>query len=156
MEIGTASSDRALATADDRESPSEERSLAPLFHPRTVAVLGVRRDGTGTGRAVVSSIQQGGFTGRLYVVHPHATDINGVATVPRLVDVPDHVDVALIAVPAARLLDAMKDAVDAGVLRLVISSGFAELGPEGADLQHQLQRMAVRTASGWSARTVSA
>jgi acyl-CoA synthetase (NDP forming)/GNAT superfamily N-acetyltransferase len=143
VEMATATSTRALSCADDRESASEERSLAPLFHPHTVAVVGVRRDGTGTGSAVVSSIQQGGFTGRLYVVHPNAGEIQGLATWPRLVDVPDHVDVVVLAVPAARVLDAMNDAVAAGVsCVVVISSGFAELGPDGAVLQQQLQHIA--------------
>jgi acyl-CoA synthetase (NDP forming)/GNAT superfamily N-acetyltransferase len=141
--MATASSTRALCSADDRESSSEERSLAPLFHPHTVAVVGVRRDGTGTGSAVVSSIQQGGFTGRLYVVHPSAADIQGVPTFPRLVDVPGHVDVVLLAVPATRVVEAMKDAVAAGVsCVVVISSGFAELGADGTALQQQVQRIA--------------
>jgi acyl-CoA synthetase (NDP forming)/GNAT superfamily N-acetyltransferase len=143
VQMATATSTRALSSADDRESASEERSLAPLFHPRTVAVVGVRRDGTGTGSAVVSSIQQGGFTGRLYVVHPNAADIHGLVTWPRLVDVPEHVDVVMLAVPAARVLDAMNDAVAAEAsCVVVISSGFAELGPEGTALQQKLQRLA--------------
>jgi acyl-CoA synthetase (NDP forming)/GNAT superfamily N-acetyltransferase len=143
LSVATTSSPRTLSSADERESASEERSLAPLFHPRTVAVVGVRRDGTGTGSAIVDSIQQGGFTGRLYVVHPTATPIKGISTYARLVDLPDHVDVVVLAVPAARVLDAMHDAAAAQVsCVVVISSGFAELGADGIAVQQQLQRTA--------------
>jgi acyl-CoA synthetase (NDP forming)/GNAT superfamily N-acetyltransferase len=143
LEMTTASSRGTLTSADEHESVSEARSLAPLLRPKTVAVVGVRRDGTGTGAAVLGSIRRGGFTGRVYVVHPNATGLDGTPTYRRLVDVPDHVDLAVLAVPAARTLDAMTDAVYAGVSSVVvISSGFAEVGPEGAELQRRLLRLA--------------
>ncbi|MDQ6642138.1 MAG: GNAT family N-acetyltransferase [Actinomycetota bacterium] len=141
--MDTAASMRSLASADDRESRSEARSLARLLRPRTVAVVGVRRDGSGTGAAVLASAQRGGFTGELYVVHPSASDIGGVRAFRCLADVPVHVDLAVLAVPVARVVDAMLDVVAAGVSSVVvITSGFAELGPRGAALQRQLQRLA--------------
>jgi acyl-CoA synthetase (NDP forming)/GNAT superfamily N-acetyltransferase len=143
LEMSTASSARTLAAADERESASEALSLAPLLRPETVAILGVRRDGTGTGSAVLGSVLRGGFAGRVYVVHPAPTELGGTARYRSLVDVPEHVDLALLAVPAGRVLDAMADAVLAEVSTVVvISSGFAEVGPDGALLQQQLQRLA--------------
>jgi acyl-CoA synthetase (NDP forming) len=99
--VSTASSLRALEAADERESASEALSLAPLLRPKTVAVLGVRRDGSGTGSAVYCSIRHGGFAGRVYVVHPAVTELGGVQTHQTLVDVPQHVDLAVLAIPAA-------------------------------------------------------
>ena len=143
LEMDTATSAQSVARADERESGAEARSLAPLLRPATVAVLGARRDGTGTGGAVLSAIRHGGYTGRLYAVHPRASDLLGTTTHPRLVDVPEHVDLAVLAVPAARVLAAMEDAVAARVsCVVVISSGFAEMGPEGAVLQRDLQHLA--------------
>lgn len=143
LEMTTASSARTLDSADELESASEALSLAPLLGPETVAVLGVRRDGTGTGAAVLGSIRRGGFAGRVYVVHPGAADLDGSPSYRSLGDVPEHVDLAVLAVPAARVLDAMTDAVRAEVSSVVvISSGFAEVGPEGARRQQQLQRLA--------------
>ncbi len=143
IEMSTEASAAAVEAADRRESVSEARSLAPLFHPRTVAVVGVRRDGAGMGHAVLTSILAGGFTGDVYVVHPELTSVPGVGAVPHLTDVPGRVDIAVIAVPAARVLDAMQDAARAGVAAVVvISSGLGDLGPEGAELQRELLRIA--------------
>jgi acyl-CoA synthetase (NDP forming)/GNAT superfamily N-acetyltransferase len=143
VEMSTEATAAAVEVADRRECVSEARSLAPLFHPRTVAVVGVRRDGDGLGHAVLASILEGGFTGDVYVVHPQVASIDGVSAVPRLSDVPEHVDVAVIAVPAARVLEAVQDAARAGVSAVVvISSGLGELGPEGAEMQRQMLRTA--------------
>ena len=143
VEMATAASSRAIAAADQRERRAEARSLGPLLSPRCVAVVGVRHTATGVGAAVLDSIRKGGFTGGLYVVHPHARDIDGVAAFPRLADIPEHVDLAVVAVPADRALGVLEDAVAAGVPTLaVISSGFEEVGPEGARIQREMVRVA--------------
>lgn len=143
VEMSTDASATAVEIADRREAVSEARSLAPLFHPRTVAVVGVRRNGVGLGHAVLASILEGGFTGEVYVVHPELAAIDGVSAVPHLTDVPGHVDLAIVTVPAGRVLEAVQDAARAGVsVVVVISSGLGELGPEGAELQRQMLRTA--------------
>ncbi len=145
--LDTAASPAALLAADERESRAEARSLAPLMRPRSVAVLGCRREPGGIGRAVLRSIRDGGFTGRLYVVHPVADAIDDLPTAHRLADIGEHVDLAVIAVPADRVLDAMRDAAEAGVsIALVITSGFSELGREGARVQQEMLEIA-RAAS---------
>lgn len=138
-ELSTSPSDSALEASDLRERVAETRSLAPLLYPRTVAVLGVRRDGAGIGNAVLRSILDGNFTGTTYVVHPDAHTVADLPTRRALVDVPEHIDVAVIAVPARHVLDAVKDAAAAGVSAIVvITSGFGELGPEGTAVQRQI------------------
>jgi acyl-CoA synthetase (NDP forming)/GNAT superfamily N-acetyltransferase len=145
VEMSTQASAKAIAAADLRESVSEARSLAPLLHPETVAVVGVRREGAGLGHAVLTSIRRGGFRGRVFVVHPEVSSIDGVSAFPRLADVPQHLDLVIIAVPAARVLAAVEDAADAGASSVVvISSGLGELGPEGAEIQRQMVRVARR------------
>ena len=143
VEMGTGASARAVAAADARESRAEARSLAPLLYPRSVAVTGVRRDGTGIGAAVLDSIRSGGYTGSLSVVHPRARTIEGLPVAARFVDLPEHIDLAIVAVPAARVLEAVADAAAAGVKAVVvISSGFEELGAEGAGLQRAMLDLA--------------
>lgn len=125
--------------ADDRECSSEARSLAPLLRPRSVAVVGVRRDGTGIGAAVLRSIRNGGFRGRLAVVHAGVAEVDGVPAYPSARDVPDGIDLAVLAVPADRAVTALEDAADAGAdAAVVISSGFGELGDDGAAMQARL------------------
>ena len=79
----------STAAADARDRRAESRSLHPLLYPSSVAVLGVRRDGSGIGRAVLDSIQRGGFTGELCVVHPEGTRDRRRAVYSRLDEVPD-------------------------------------------------------------------
>ena len=105
VEMGTTASARAVAAADEREFLSEARSLAPLLYPGSVAVTGARRDGTGVGAAVLHSIGSGGFTGRLCVVHPQAERSTGWRRTRASTDVPFHLDLVVVAVPAERVLD---------------------------------------------------
>ena len=131
------------AVADARDRRAEARSLDPLFHPRSVAVAGVRSDGQGIGRAVLDNIRAGDFSGRLHVVHPRASVLDGVPAVASFKDIPGRVDLAVIAVPAERVLAVVADAADARVpVAVVISSGFQELGDEGARLQRDLAELA--------------
>jgi len=143
LTLGTATSAETTALADAREFHAEARSLAPLLHPGRVAVVGVREDGTGIGATVLRSVIAGGFTGEVVAVHPRARDLAGVPTYASISEVPGPVDLVVICVPAAYALDVCHDAVAAGVhAAVVVSSGFGELGPEGARMQHELAALA--------------
>ena len=131
--MSTEASANAVAAADLRECVSEARSLAPLLYPRTVAVVGVRRQASGHGHAVLTSILAGDFQGDVFVIHPEVPAIEGVRAFPRLVDVPVHVDVALVAVPAARVLAAVEDAAEAGR----VGGGRHLLRPWGARVRRR-------------------
>ena len=143
VRLDTASTTRGQAAADAKDRRAEARSLNPLLYPHSVALVGVRSDGQGIGRAVLDNIRAGGFTGDLHVVHPRLPVIDGVPAVASLADLPAPVDLAIIAVPAASVLSAVADAAEAGVpTAVVISSGFQELGAEGARLQRELAALA--------------
>ncbi len=145
LRLSTAASLRAVAAADRRECAAESRSLAPLFAPASVAVVGVRRDGTGIGRAVLADVRDGGFTGDLCVVHPGGVVIDDVATYPSFAAIGHRVDVALIAVPAEHVPDAVTEAAEAGVaVAVVLSAGFGELGADGTRLQDEMVAAARR------------
>ena len=145
VEMDTAASAAAVDAADERECRSETRSLQPLLYPRSVAVAGVRRDSSGVGAAVLRSIVAGGFTGTVHVVHPSVPEVDGVPARPRLVDVPGQVDLVVVAVPATRVLATLEDAANAGIpAAVVISSGFEELGEEGAAMQRAMLDLARR------------
>jgi len=128
---------------DERDLAAARRSLHPLFAPRSVAVVGAGRGPGGIGHAVLRSIVDGGYTGRLHPINPHADQIAGLECFPSLSEAPKPVDLAVIAVPAASVLDTIKDAAVAGVRAAVIlSSGFGESGESGRDRQRELVRVA--------------
>ena len=135
--------DGAQGVADGREAGSERRSLHPLLHPRSVVVLGARRDGTGVGAAVLDAVRRGGFTGDLHVVHPTAATVSGLPAHASCTDLPAGVDLAALAVPAAACPGAMSDVVAAGIpAAIVLSSGFGEMGERGRELQAEMLEVA--------------
>ncbi|HWI42379.1 MAG TPA: GNAT family N-acetyltransferase [Nocardioides sp.] len=128
--------------ADAREFAAEKHSLAPLLAPRSVAVYGARRDGTGIGAAVLTAVQRDGFAGTVVAIHPTADEVAGVPARPSLAGLPP-VDLVVIAVHVDRVLAAFEDAARAGArTAVVISSGFGEMGERGRVLQRDLARSA--------------
>lgn len=141
--MDTSVSPQALAAADERDCLAEASSLSRILRPKSVALVGVRRDGTGVGAAVLRQIRDGGYRGDLHVVHPRADNILGVPTTQSLAEIPERVDLAVLAVPADAASGALHDAADAGVAGVVVlSSGFDEVGAVGTGLQRSLLRSA--------------
>jgi acetyl coenzyme A synthetase (ADP forming)-like protein len=114
-----------------REHESEARSIRRLLAPGSVAVIGASRTPGTIGNALVRNLLSGDFAGPVYPVNPNATSIAGVRAYGNVRDIPDHVDLALITVPAAVVLDIARDCAAKGVGGLVvISAGFAEVHGE--------------------------
>lgn len=130
--------------ADLREFSAERRSLRPLLAPRSVAVYGPRRDGSGIGGAILAAVRRDGFRGPVVVVRPDGAAVGDVPVRRRLGDGPP-VDLAVLAVPVGQVRAALEDAIEGGAgAAVVVSSGFGEMGPEGALLQQELGRLARR------------
>jgi acyl-CoA synthetase (NDP forming)/GNAT superfamily N-acetyltransferase len=128
-----------LARADQREFSAESASLAPMLRPRSVAVVGARSDGTGIGATVLRAIQSGGFQGQVVAVHPRAAEIVGVKAYPTMADVPGQLDLVVLCVPASAADDVLRQSAAVGVrAAVVVSSGFSELGGDGASRQRSL------------------
>ena len=137
--LDTASNPASVAGADERERLAEERSLGPLIAPRSVAVIGAGRRPGGVGHEILRSIIDGGFTGRVFAVNPHASMVGGVPTYPSIADVPEGVDLAVVAVAASRVPDVVTECAAAGVRgAIVVTSGLAEVGGEGVELQRRM------------------
>ncbi len=126
-----------------REHRAESRSIQRLLSPRSVAVIGASRDAHSVGHAALRNLLAGDFTGPVFPVHPTATAVGGVRAFPTVTDVPDPVDLAVVAVPADRVNDVVAQCAAKGVHGLVVvSSGFGEAGPEGRERQDRLVRLA--------------
>ncbi|GAA1518645.1 bifunctional GNAT family N-acetyltransferase/acetate--CoA ligase family protein [Dactylosporangium maewongense] len=128
-----------------REQRAETRSIGRLLNPRGVAVYGARADGSGIGAAILAHLKAAGFTGPIIPVHPSAPTVGGLPAVPVLAGHPEPVDLAVVSVPAEAVPSVVADCAAAGVHGLVVvSAGFAEAGPAGAEAQAALLR-AVRS-----------
>lgn len=114
-------------------------SLNPFFRPRAVTVVGASRDPSALGYRLLDAIIRGGFTGPVYPVNRQAHEVHGLRAYASVRELPEAADLALIAVPRDAVLAAVNDCGDAGIPALVvITAGFAEVGPEGKQLQAQL------------------
>nr|MBF0685951.1 CoA-binding protein [Pseudomonas sp.] len=117
--------------------PTPSPSLARLLHPRSIAVVGVSSDGRGSGNAFIRHLRNFGFEGQLFIVHPSATEIDGVACYRSLCELPQDVDYAYVAVPAERVPAVLAAAQGRVAFAQVMSSGFAEVSG-GEALQAEL------------------
>jgi acetyl coenzyme A synthetase (ADP forming)-like protein len=125
--------------AAERSETAATASMKSFFEPRTVAVVGASRERGKIGAELLHNLIDGGYTGRLVAVHPTATDIAGVPTVKRVTDVPGDVDMVVICVPAKLVSAVVDDCIQKKVKALVIiTSGFAETGAAGRELEAEL------------------
>ncbi len=117
--------DSYLNAVAEREGRAEVASLRHVLAPESVVVIGAsRRRGT-AGRAILDNIRAGGYAGRLYTVNPRARQIGGERCLASVLDLPEPVDLAVIALPAAAVLDTAQQCGQRGVRSLVvITSGL--------------------------------
>ncbi|MFB6841706.1 GNAT family N-acetyltransferase [Streptomyces sp. NPDC056361] len=139
--------DRSLAVQRAREQRAEARSVQRLLTPRSVAVVGAGRAPGGVGRTVLRNLIEAGFTGRVYAVNAAlgdgAAELDGVPAHSSIGAIGEPVDLAIVAVPAERVPEAVADCGEHGVRGLVVlSAGYAESGPAGRDRQRELVRQA--------------
>ena len=126
-----------------REHRAESRSIGRLLAPRSVAVVGASRQRDTEGFALLRNLLVAGFEGPVYPVNPATDHVASVRAYPTLADVPGEVDLAVIAVPPAAVAGVVEQAAAKGVRGLVIvSSGFGETGPAGAEAERSLVRTA--------------
>ncbi|HEX3199664.1 MAG TPA: GNAT family N-acetyltransferase, partial [Propionibacteriaceae bacterium] len=145
VRIPTQPDERALAAAGVRDRTAEHNSLRPLLAPASVAVIGVSRSQSGVGYEILQALLAGGFTGRMYPVNPHATTIDGLDCHPSVGAIPEHVDLAVVAVPASRVEQVIEECGVAHVgAAVVLSAGFGETGPSGAATEARLRASARR------------
>ncbi len=120
-------------------SAASAASLVPFFRPQAVAVVGASRDPGSIGQRILTGLLQAGFRGPVYPVNPQAREIAGLPTYPSVRAIPGPVDLAVIVVPASRVLAVVEDCAQHGVRAIVvISAGFAEVGGEGIARQAEL------------------
>ncbi|MPZ61495.1 MAG: GNAT family N-acetyltransferase [Propionibacteriales bacterium] len=143
LEFSIDPTDTAFGVLQAREHRSEARSIEGFFNARAVAVIGASRRQDTIGQTLVRNLVLGGYTGRVYAVNSAADAVAGLQAYPSVQEIPGDVDLALVAVPAESVEDVVLDCAAKGVHGLVvISSGYAETGPEGRERQRRLVGLA--------------
>ena len=126
----------------DISSKSTLDLRAPLdvfFHPRKVAVIGATEDLTGVGRSLVTNLKQTSFGGTVYPVNPKRSDVLGLRCYASVREIPEQIDLAVIATPARTVPGVVRECVQAGAEgAIIISAGFKEVGEKGAVLEQEV------------------
>jgi acyl-CoA synthetase (NDP forming)/RimJ/RimL family protein N-acetyltransferase len=134
--------DAYLASVASRESRADVASLSHLLRPASIAVVGASREAGSVGRAILHNIVSSGFGGSVHAVNRRAQTVEGVRCVASIGDLPESVDLAVIAVPPAAVLEAAAECGRRGVRCLiVITTG---LGAHGTDLLAICRRHGMR------------
>ncbi|MGW5702674.1 bifunctional acetate--CoA ligase family protein/GNAT family N-acetyltransferase [Amycolatopsis japonica] len=139
LEFDIDPTEESLAVARSREQAAEARSVHNLLHPKSVAVIGASTDPTKIGYVALTNLLSADFAGTVYPVNPEHKSVRGVRAYPSVVDIPEDVDLALVAVPAEAVESVLDGALAKGVKTLlIVSGGFAEAGPHGLHAELRL------------------
>jgi len=113
--------------------------LDAFLRPESIAVIGASRETEKVGHRIFRNLIESGYRGKLYPINPNATELLGRKCYKSIMDVPEDVDLAVIAVPANIVPTVAEECGKKGVEGLVvISAGFSETGREGTLLERQL------------------
>jgi acetyl coenzyme A synthetase (ADP forming)-like protein len=138
-EFPTALTPEALKFFEDRDRAAAVAAVRHLVAPRSLAVVGASHRRGSIGAELFHNIISTGFRGPVYPINPSANEIQGVRAYPSVAAVPEDIDLAVIAVPAAAVVDVARQCAAKGVRGLVvISAGFAETGSDGKAMQAEL------------------
>jgi acyl-CoA synthetase (NDP forming)/GNAT superfamily N-acetyltransferase len=137
LEFDVDPTEKSVEVRDSREQRAEARSVHNVLYPRSVAVIGASTDPAKVGHAVLLSLLRGSFTGPVYPVHPDARSVHGVRAYATVTDIPDEVDLAVVAVAPDGMEGVMDSCLAKGVKALVVvGPGYG--GDDGAAARRRL------------------
>ncbi len=131
-------------TERNKVSSSILKDFAPIFYPKSLAIIGASNDLAKFGNIILSALLEIGFAGKIYPVNPDGQEINGLKVYPSIKEIPDEVDFAIITIPAPLVLNTLKDCLQKGVKGVeILTSGFKETGTwEGQRMEEEISGLA--------------
>lgn len=116
-------------------------NLRPMLKPESVAIIGASRDPDKVGHVILQNYINAGYSGKLYAVNRSGEDIIGVKCYKSIIDIKERIDLAVIAIPAQFVPEALEECGKAGTRTvIVVSGGFSEIGNDA--LQDELAGIA--------------
>ncbi|HXV79177.1 MAG TPA: GNAT family N-acetyltransferase [Candidatus Binatia bacterium] len=151
IDLSVIPSEASVTRAEMRDRISTAASLRSFFRPRSVAVIGASRNPNSIGARLLNALVSSGFQGSIYPINPNASTIASLPSYPSMQALPQDPDLAVITVPPTAVLGVIDDCAARGVKSVVvITAGFAEIGPQGRELQQKL----VERARGYGMRII--
>jgi acyl-CoA synthetase (NDP forming) len=116
--------------------------VAALFNPRSIALIGAT-DKSNWSLSIYANLLNHGFTGPVHLMNPRGGIVHGQQSFASIADLPDDVDLAFVMVPTTVILEVIEQLADHGISSaVVLTSGFGEIGPEGAELERRVVELA--------------
>ena len=133
-----------MSASDSRAA--RRGGLDALVNPRSVAIIGASGDPTRIGgRPIAYMKKRGGFAGSILPVNPNRNEVQGLTCYPSIAELPEVPEAAVIAVAVEAAIQAVEDLGARGTkAAIVFTSGFAEVGPDGAAAQERMIRAAAK------------
>lgn len=120
-----------------------DKKLEGLFNPQSIAVIGASDKEGKVGTVIAKNILSLGYKGKVFLVNPTSAEIFGQKAYPSVSEIPENeVDMAIIAIPAKLVNDAVRQAASKIKNFVIVSAGFSEIGKEGREREAELKKIA--------------
>src|SRR5690554_6745622 len=127
-----------MATLNKSTGTTDRHPLSGLFEPRSIALVGASEKSMWT-HFILQNFRDLGFTGTTYAINRGGVDVRGLKGFRSCQEIGEPVDLAFLFVPQAVVLEALDDVAAAGIRNVaILTSGYAELGEQGAVHQREL------------------
>ena len=118
-------------------------TLKPFFNATGVAILGASTSPKKLSYGILKNLVDFGYQGGIYPVNPKADEILGKRAYATVAEVPDPVELAVVVLPVTMIMETMREIGDRGIKTVVIiTGGFKELGPDGAEIEKSVKKLA--------------
>ena len=134
--------DMASQSLSSAEKLPSRLSLNPIFHPKSVALIGATEKPASVGRTILRNLLDQPFGGTIFPVNPKRSNVLGVRCYASVAAIGEPVDLAVVVTPAETVSGVLEECVEAGVRgAIVISAGFAEHGEHGRELEQRIRNV---------------
>jgi len=117
--------------------------MRQFLAPRSIALVGVSSRPNTLSAVLLNNLKEGGYRGAIHLVNPNVKTIAGLPCYPRVGDLPEGIDFALLMVPARETEEALAQCAERGIRRVqVIAAGFREAGEEGGEREQRVAAVA--------------
>lgn len=125
------------------QTPIRLPSLEKIFKPNNVAIIGATEKEGSVGRTIIKNLITNPFGGTIFPVNPKRPNVLGIQAHKSILDIPADIDLAVIVTPAPTVPGVIDECIQKGVEgAIIISAGFKEVGPQGAELERQIKEKA--------------